>query len=128
MEAIYVAVRERFAYRISNPAFFDEDEADPRSTRRPRSGAAGIGGSFDPAATLLVVETTRAGTAQQTRLASYATAGAREVWLLDTRRGWVESFRSPWRSEYRSRTLWYPGESVPVSALSDVAVEALVPP
>jgi len=113
---------------LPTPAFFDDDEVEPRWTRRPRPAGAGIGGSYDPAATLLVVETPGAGTALQPRLASYAAAGAREVWLLDTRRGWVESFRSPWRSEYRSRTLWYPGESVPVSALVGVAVEALSPP
>lgn len=113
---------------LPGPAFFDEREVEPQWTRRPREAGAGSGGSFDPAGTLLVVETVAAGNDQHARLARYAAAGAREVWLLDVRRGWVESLRSPWRSEYSSRTLWYPGESVPVSTLTDVAIEALVPP
>jgi len=113
---------------LPGPTFFDEHEVEPPWTRRPRRASAGIGGSFDPASALLVVEPAAAGRDQHARLAGYAAAGASEVWLLDVRRGWVESYRSPWRSEYRSRTLWYPGESVPVATLAGVAVEALVPP
>lgn len=113
---------------LPGPSHSAEWPGDARPLRRDRDAGAGIGGSFDPAATLLVVETVRLGKEQHERLSRYAAAGAREVWLLDVRRGWVESFRSPWRREYRSRTLWYPGESVPISSVHAVSVEALVPP
>ena len=113
---------------LPGPAYFDERPAEARWVARARDAGAGMGGSFDPAAALLLVEAVRAGGRHYERLARFAAAGARAVWLLDVRRGWVESFRSPWRREYRSRTLWYPGELVPVPTLPDVAVEALVPP
>ncbi|MCO5174648.1 MAG: Uma2 family endonuclease [Trueperaceae bacterium] len=61
----------------------------------------------------------------EARLAAYAAAGVREVWSVDVRRGWTEAYRSPWGGAYRSRTLWYPGEAVPVTGLTDVAVETL---
>lgn len=113
---------------LPGPAFSDAMTGDPSRLRRRRDPGAGIGGSFDPASALLLVETVRSGGEQHDRLARYATAGVREVWLLDVRRGWVESFRSPWRREFRSRTLWYPGELVPLASLPEVSVEALVPP
>lgn len=113
---------------VPGPAFLDDHERGARWARRARDASTGIGGSFDPAGTLLVVEALRPGSDLHDRLARYAAAEAPEVWLLDVRRGWIESFRSPWRREYRSRTLWYPGEAVPISTLRDVAVEALVPP
>jgi hypothetical protein len=113
---------------LPGPAYVDERPDDSRLLKRNREVGAGIGGSFDPASALLLVETVRHGNEQHERLARYAAAGAREVWLLDVRRGWVESFRSPWRREYRSRTLWYPGEAVPLSSVQGVSVEALVPP
>jgi hypothetical protein len=113
---------------LPGPAFADEDATALLRGRRIRDASAGIGGSFDPAGLLLIVEIARASVDQQSRLSRYAAAGAREVWLLDVARGWVESYRSPWGREYRSRTLWYPGEHVPVSTLSVLTVEALVPP
>lgn len=113
---------------LPGPAFVLRGRAGEEMEGPDGSAAAGIGGSHDPASALLVVETMTTASAQSQRLARYAAAGAREVWLLDVRRGWVESLRSPWRGEYRSRTLWYPGEAVPISALHTVSVEALVPP
>lgn len=113
---------------LPGPAYFDLHSLEPWAARQRRDAGAGTGGSYDPAGTLLVVETVRAGSEQRERLARLAAAGARDVWLLDVRRGWVESYRSPWRGEYRSRTLWYPGEAVPVSTLDGVTVQALVPP
>lgn len=59
------------------------------------------------------------------RLSAYARAGVREVWLLDLDRGWTEAYRAPWSGAFRSRTLWYPGEEVPLGSLPGVAVEAL---
>ena len=115
---------------LPGPAF-EARRSDGGQSRHPSKdpgSTPGIGGSHDPAAALLVVETVTTATGQPQRLARYAAAGARELWLLDVRRGWVESLRSPWRGEYRSRTLWYPGESVPISALHTVSVEALEPP
>ncbi|HET8984746.1 MAG TPA: Uma2 family endonuclease [Trueperaceae bacterium] len=113
---------------LPGPAYVEERPDDAPTVGRGRDVGAGIGGSYDPASSLLLVETVRPGRDQHERLARYAAAGAREVWLLDVRRGWIESFRSPWRREYRSRTLWYPGESVPLSSVHSVAVEALLPP
>ncbi len=57
------------------------------------------------------------------RLSAYAVAGVREVWSLDVDRTWTVAYRSPWGGAYRSRTLWYPGEAVPVTGLNNVAVE-----
>lgn len=90
--------------------------------------AAGLGGSFDAADVLLAVETACAGESPDERLARYASARVREVWLLELERGWVEALRAPWAGRYRSRTLWYPGEAVPIAALWSVAVEALAGP
>ncbi len=59
------------------------------------------------------------------RLGGYASAPIKEVWVVDLRAGWTEAYRSPWAGAYRSRTLWYPGEALPVGALQGVAVEAL---
>jgi len=70
-------------------------------------------------------ERSRTEEAVTARLAAYARAGVREVWLLDLRRGWTEAYRAPWSGSFRSRTLWYPGEEVPLSSLPGVAVLAL---
>lgn len=113
---------------LPGPSYVERHHAGETARRLVRDTNAGIGGSYDPAATLLVAESVDAGLAQPERLARYAAAGVREVWLLDLRRGWIESLRSPWRGEYRSRTLWYPGESVPISGLATVSIEALQPP
>ncbi|MFO7544690.1 MAG: Uma2 family endonuclease [Trueperaceae bacterium] len=90
--------------------------------------AAGLGGSFDAADVLLAVEAACADPRFDERLARYASAGMREVWLLELERGWVEALRAPWGGRYHSRTLWYPGEAVPVAGLWSVAVEALPGP
>lgn len=87
---------------------------------------AGVGGSFDPPAILLAVEVSRGRASLEQRLPLYAAAGIRELWLLDLRRGWTEALRSPWRGLYRSRTLWYPGERVPIVSLAGVMVEPLL--
>lgn len=112
---------------MPGPSFVQRGRGGEARERQGES-TAGIGGSHDPAAALLVVETVATAAAQRERLARYAAAGARELWLLDVRRGWVESLRSPWRAEYRSRTLWYPGEAVPISTLHTVSLEVLAPP
>jgi hypothetical protein len=90
--------------------------------------AAGLGGSFDVADVLLAIEAACADARLVERLTRYASAGMREVWLLELERGWVEALRAPWGGRYRSRTLWYPGEAVPVAALWSVAVQALPGP
>jgi hypothetical protein len=102
------------------------------------------GGGVEPEAVVLAVELatadgggrrteprssvprgTQAAWPTEARLAAYAAAGVREVWSVDVLRGWTEAYRSPWGGAYRSRTLWYPGEAVPVTGLADVAVETL---
>ena len=83
-----------------------------------------MGGSLEPRAALLVVEVARGRLSHEVRAPLYAAAGAKELWLLEVGRGWAEVLRSPWRGLYRSRTLWYPGEAVPVSQLG-VEVEAM---
>ncbi len=82
-------------------------------------GAAGltVGGSLEPAAALLVVELARGRATYAERAPLYAAAAARELWLIDVRRGFTEALRAPWRGLYRSRTLWYPGEAVRIGAL-----------
>ena len=82
-----------------------------------RRGELGLGGSYDPAAALLVAEVVRGRDTQGERAPLYAAAGVRELWLLDAARGYTEVLRSPWRGLYRSRTLWYPGEAVRPLAL-----------
>lgn len=99
--------------------------APPRQ-RRPPTGS-GLGGSFDASSLLLVAEAAcHAG--DDARLGSYAAAGVREVWWVDVAHGWTEALRSPWAGRFRSRTLWYPGEAVPIAGLWSVAVEALPRP
>ncbi len=56
---------------------------------------------------------------------AYARVGIREVWLLDLERGWTEAYRTPWAGAFTSRTLWYPGEEVPLAALGGAGVLAL---
>jgi len=110
-------------------ALLREAGALPRGhAHRPAQVGLGIGGSFDPAAAVLIVEISAGRPSHEQRLPLYAAAGARDVWLLDLRRGWVEAFRSPWRGLYRSRTLWYPGERIPLVALAGLFIEALPPP
>ncbi len=119
---------------------------------RPRSWGPGAapsdlaraGGGVEPEAVVLAVELgtadgggrhtergspvprgTQATWPAEARLAAYAAAGVREVWSVDVRRGWTEAYRSPWGGAYRSRTLWYPGEAVPVTGLAGVVVETL---
>lgn len=59
------------------------------------------------------------------RLAGYAAAGVSELWSVSLCEGWTVRYRSPWSGRYQSRTLWYPGENVPVAALAGTPVEAL---
>lgn len=81
--------------------------------------------SVDPRQVVLVVDAPSDRSDAHDRLQPYARAAVREVWLLDVRAGWTEAYRSPWAGAYRSRTLWYPGEAVPLTGLPGVAVEAL---
>lgn len=83
----------------------------------PASGNGGLGGSLDPRSALLVVEVAHGRVSREERAPSYAAAGAGELWLLEVGRGWTEVLRSPWGGLYRSRTLWYPGEPVPIAKL-----------
>lgn len=100
-----------------------------RGPGRTGSGPVGSGpvGSFDASSLLLVVEAS-CHTGDDARLGSYAEAGVREVWWVDVAQGWTEALRSPWAGRFRSRTLWYPGEAVPIAGLWGVAVEALPRP
>lgn len=98
----------------------------PRLSLYPARGASALtapGGTLDGGALLLAVELS--GASEVERLAAYAAAGVREVWCLALCEGWTVRYRSPWAGRYQSRTLWYPGESVPVMALPGVQVEAL---
>jgi len=90
-------------------------------------GAVRLGGSFDAVDVLLAVEAVRSSWPER-RLLRYAMAGLPEVWLLDLDQGWVEALRSPWSGRYHSRTLWYPGEAIPVARLWSVVIEALPGP
>lgn len=74
---------------------------------------------------LLVVEVTRDRSSAHQRLAHYAAAAVREAWLIDLRAYYTEVYRSPWAGLYRSRTLWYPGEAVPISTVPGLALVAL---
>lgn len=95
------------------------------------AGALGTA-SVGPAQVALAVELAppsggRANEADRmsARLMAYARAGIREVWLLDLERGWTEAYRTPWAGAFTSRTLWYPGEEVPLAALGGAGVLAL---
>lgn len=106
----------------------DDDAPPAPSYVAGALGAASVG----PAQVALAVELAtpaggRADEADRTgaRLAAYARAGVREVWLLDLKRGWTEAYRTPWAGAFTSRTLWYPGEEVPIPALGGTAVLAL---
>ena len=91
---------------------------------RAPAGSGAAAASVDPAAALLVVEVER-GRSSQERLLLYAVAGVRQLWLVDVVRGWTTLYRSPWRGLYRSRTLWYPGESVPLPELGGAEMTPL---
>lgn len=96
--------------------------------RRAAGGArpvAGEGGPVAGARRPLDRAAAAVALAQDERLAAYALAGVREVWVLDLVRGWTEAYRAPWGGSYRSRTLWYPGEEVPIAALGGAVVESL---
>ncbi len=99
-----------------------------RAGRRGPQVQPTIGGSYDPSSVLLVVEVARGRLSLEQRLPLLASAGVRELWLLDLQRGWTEALRAPWQGLYRSRTLWYPGERVPIVSLSGVMIEPLLPP
>ncbi len=93
----------------------------------PARGAATpalVWGTFEAARASLIVELGDDAAAQE-RAAGYAAAGAPELWLLALCRGWTVRYRSPWAGSFASRTLWYPGEAVPVAALGASHVEAL---
>ncbi len=91
---------------------------------RPSAGTGGPGRSLEPRGAVLVVEVARGRLSHEVRAPLYAAAGAAELWLLDVARGWAEVLRSPWGGLYRSRTLWYPGEPVPLTRLG-LEVEAM---
>ena len=82
------------------------------------------GATTEAASARLVVLLGR-GEVKPERLAGYAAAGVGEVWSVSLCEGWTVRYRSPWAGRYQSRTLWYPGEGVPVAALSGVQGEAL---
>lgn len=88
-------------------------------------GALPAHASVEATALLLAVEALPDRDAVVRRLAGYAAAAVAEVWVIDVRSGWTEAYRSPWAGAYRSRTLWYPGEALPLRALPGVAVVAL---
>ena len=98
------------------------------ATGRVALAAAGVGDSYDPEAAFVIVELTRGRSTREQRVPLYASAGARQLWLLDVTRGWTEVLRSPWRGAYRSRTLWYPGEALRLDALGDLEVIAMPAP
>lgn len=87
-------------------------------------GLASDSATVEPGRLLLIVEATNAARMQQ-RLLGYAGAGVREVWSLDLCQGWTVRYRSPWGGVFRSRTLWYPGEEIPVAARAGHSVETL---
>lgn len=91
-----------------------------------REGAALTtqGATVEAARALLVVELGE-GAAEAERLAGFASGGVGELWSLCLCQGWTVRYRSPWAGRFQSRTLWYPGEAVPVAALAGVQVEAL---
>src|SRR5690606_34423439 len=79
-------------------------------------GMAAVAATLEPGRLALLVEVA-SGTRLHERLAGFSAAGVREVWALDLVEGWTVRYRSPWRGLYRSRTLWYPGEDLPLTAL-----------
>ncbi|MFA5550364.1 MAG: hypothetical protein WDA03_01995, partial [Trueperaceae bacterium] len=85
----------------------------------PARGSSALGGVWatQEAAAALLVVLTGSGEAVQARLAGYAASKSREVWVLDLCAGWTVRHLSIWAGKYQSRTLWYPGERVPVAAL-----------
>lgn len=90
---------------------------------RAAGGYHHLGGAgAEPREVILAVELARVG---RHRLVSYARAGVKEVWLLDLERSWAEAYRAPWAGAFTSRTLWYPGEEVPLGGLPGVATQAL---
>src|SRR5690606_18790416 len=93
--------------------------------RRAFGGALPAHASVEATALLLAVEALPDRGAVVRRLAGYAAAAVAEVWVIDVRSGWTEAYRSPWAGAYRSRTLWYPGEALPLRALPGAAVVAL---
>lgn len=116
---------------LATPARWLEE---PEALGQPRERAL-AGESLGSEGVVLAVELAIAGRnaggrsrtegAVTARLAAYARAGVREVWLLDLHRGWTEAYRAPWSGSFRSRTLWYPGEEVPLSSLPGVTALAL---
>lgn len=82
------------------------------------------GGTVEAARVLLVVEVGE-GAAEAERLAGFAAGGVNELWSLCLCQGWTVRYRSPWAGKFQSRTLWYPGEVVPVAGLAGVQVEPL---
>lgn len=134
-------IREEGGIAVVNPAFRlgpgDLLRADLALLRAPdaHSGAGraavatvGVGGSFDPQAAVVIVELTRGRSTREERVPLYASAGARELWLLDVIRGWSEVLRAPWRGAYRSRTLWYPGEALRLHEMGGMEVVAMPAP
>jgi len=85
----------------------------------------GRGASRPGGEALLAVDVMRAPSSKDVRLPLYARGRVREFWLLDLENGWVEVYRAPAAGSYRSRTLWYPGETVGPAALEGVRVEVL---
>lgn len=93
----------------------------------PAGQAAGLhrlGATVEAGRALLVVEL-GGGATEAERLAGFAASGVSELWSLCLCRGWTVRYRSPWAGRFQSRTLWYPGEAVPLARLSGVQVEAL---
>lgn len=82
------------------------------------------GATVEAARAVLVVELGE-GAAEAERLAGFAAGGVSELWSLCLCQGWTVRYRSPWAGKFQSRTLWYPGEAVPVAGLAGVQVEAL---
>ena len=93
----------------------------------PARGSSALGGVWatEEAAAALLVVLTGSGEAVQARMAGYAAAKAREVWVLDLCAGWTVRHLSIWAGKYQSRTLWYPGERVPVASRTGVVIEPL---
>lgn len=92
--------------------------------QRHASALNAVGGSVE-AGRLQLLVLLEARDQARTRLAGYAAAGVRELWVLDLCAAWTDSYRSPWAGSFQSRTLWYPGEGAPIAALPGVQVEAL---
>lgn len=91
---------------------------------RPRFGA---GTTYDPARVGLAVELVRGPATHQRRVPAFARARIRDLWLIDLDEGWVEVYRSPSGGVFRSRTLWYPGETLAPLVAPDWQVTLLEP-